>query len=55
MPQNMAKEMNLSETAFLNPFKEGFNLRWFTPAIEVDLWSCHFGGGSCSMGNQRAE
>ena len=35
--QNMAKEMNLSETAFLNPFKEGFNLRWFTPAIEVDL------------------
>jgi PhzF family phenazine biosynthesis protein len=35
--QNVAKEMNLSETAFL--IKEGdvFNLRWFTPAVEVDL------------------
>lgn len=35
--QNVAKEMNLSETAFLLPQGEGFNLRWFTPAVEVDL------------------
>lgn len=35
--QNVAQEMNLSETAFL--YKEGdfFNLRWFTPVVEVDL------------------
>jgi PhzF family phenazine biosynthesis protein len=35
--QNVAMEMNLSETAFLYPYKDGFNLRWFTPAVEVDL------------------
>jgi PhzF family phenazine biosynthesis protein len=35
--QNVAKEMNLSETAFLTEEKEGFKLRWFTPAVEVDL------------------
>ena len=34
---NLAKEMNLSETAFLYPEKEGYNLRWFTPAVEVSL------------------
>lgn len=35
--QNIAAEMNLSETAFLVRQAEGFNLRWFTPAAEVDL------------------
>ncbi|MDW7650000.1 MAG: PhzF family phenazine biosynthesis protein [Bacillota bacterium] len=35
--QNVAREMNLSETAFLSPHGEGYNLRWFTPTIEVDL------------------
>jgi PhzF family phenazine biosynthesis protein len=35
--QNIAFEMNLSETAFLLKNKNGFNLRWFTPSIEVDL------------------
>ena len=35
--QNVAREMNLSETAFLDPRPEGYNLRWFTPAVEVDL------------------
>jgi PhzF family phenazine biosynthesis protein len=29
--------MNLSETAFLVPRADGFDLRWFTPATEVDL------------------
>jgi PhzF family phenazine biosynthesis protein len=33
----VAAEMNLSETAFLVRQPEGFNLRWFTPAAEVDL------------------
>lgn len=35
--QNVAKEMNLSETAFLLPQEEGYRLRWFTPAVEVPL------------------
>jgi len=29
--------MNLSETAFLLPENDGYRLRWFTPAAEVDL------------------
>ncbi|HUV16420.1 MAG TPA: PhzF family phenazine biosynthesis isomerase [Pelolinea sp.] len=33
----MAKEMNLSETAFLLKQGNEYNLRWFTPAVEVDL------------------
>jgi len=35
--QSVAAEMNLSETAFLLAEGEGFRLRWFTPAVEVDL------------------
>jgi len=35
--QAVAAEMNLSETAFLWPQKDGFQLRWFTPTVEVDL------------------
>ncbi|ODS38575.1 MAG: oxidoreductase [Candidatus Altiarchaeales archaeon WOR_SM1_79] len=35
--QNVAREMNLSETAFLQEDTDGFKLRWFTPAREVDL------------------
>lgn len=35
--QNIAREMNLSETAFFTPIENGFHLRWFTPAKEVDL------------------
>ncbi len=35
--QNMACEMNLSETAFIVPKAEAFDLRWFTPTTEVDL------------------
>ena len=36
----VAREMNLSETAFVctqDDGDNGFSLRWFTPAIEVDL------------------
>ncbi len=33
----LAQEMNLSETAFLLAENDGYNLRWFTPALEVDL------------------
>ncbi|MEW6411088.1 MAG: PhzF family phenazine biosynthesis protein [Candidatus Zixiibacteriota bacterium] len=33
----VASEMNLSETAFLYPTDDGYNLRWFTPEAEVDL------------------
>jgi PhzF family phenazine biosynthesis protein len=43
--QRMAREMNLSETAFLyretdgrpDPSSSTFRLRWFTPEVEVDL------------------
>ncbi len=35
--QAVAQEMNLSETAFLWPEGDGYRLRWFTPAVEVDL------------------
>jgi len=42
--QNWAREFNLSETAFVTPsssasssFSSSFSLRWFTPAVEVDL------------------
>src|SRR6476620_4788654 len=43
--QDVAREMNLSETAFLvsRPFESlrvserCFDLRWFTPSVEVDL------------------
>ena len=35
--QNVATELNLSDTAFLVPGETGFSLRWFTPIGEVDL------------------
>ncbi len=36
--QQIALENNLSETAFIEPRKDGsFNLRWFTPAMEVEF------------------
>ena len=36
--QSVAMEMNLSETAFVVPREEGdFDLRWFTPTVEVAL------------------
>lgn len=35
--QDVAREMNLSETAFLLREGDGYRLRWFTPAVEVDL------------------
>lgn len=34
----VAREMNLAETAFLVKQEDGsYNLRWFTPTVEVDL------------------
>lgn len=35
--RDVAREMNLSETAFLVPRDGAYNLRWLTPAVEVDL------------------
>jgi PhzF family phenazine biosynthesis protein len=35
--QNVAMEMNLSETAYFVRNESGFDLRWFTPKMEVDL------------------
>lgn len=35
--QAVAREMNLSETAFLLRKETGFQLRWFTPTVEVEL------------------
>lgn len=35
--QAVAAELNLSETAFVGPHKDGFTLRWFTPLVEVPI------------------
>jgi PhzF family phenazine biosynthesis protein len=35
--QNMALEMNLSETAFMVPKEGSFDIRYFTPSVEVPL------------------
>ena len=35
--QAIAAENNLSETAFLVPNAKHYDIRWFTPKIEVDL------------------
>ncbi len=36
--QKIAREMNVAETAFLSPSnKADYNLRWFTPSVEVQL------------------
>ena len=35
--QAIAAENNLAETAFFVPEGKAFRLRWFTPAVEVDL------------------
>lgn len=35
--QAIAAENNLAETAFFIPQGDGFELRWFTPALEIDL------------------
>ena len=35
--QKIAKENNLSETAFVVPDAETYHLRWFTPGGEIDL------------------
>src|SRR2546423_8028447 len=35
--QDVAREMNLAETAFLHQENGGYRLRWFTPAGEVAL------------------
>src|SRR5258707_11471817 len=35
--RDVAREMNLAETAFLTPQDGGYHLRWLTPTVEVDL------------------
>jgi PhzF family phenazine biosynthesis protein len=35
--KNVAREMNLAETAFVVPQGDAFHLRWLTPKVEVDL------------------
>lgn len=34
---SIAAEMNLSETAFILPQPDGYQLRWFTPKVEVSM------------------
>ena len=34
---SIAREMNLSETAFVRREGDAWRLRWFTPAVEVPL------------------
>ena len=35
--QDVAREMGLSATAFLEPVDGGFHLRWFTQEVELEL------------------
>jgi PhzF family phenazine biosynthesis protein len=35
--QNIAAENNLAETAFFVPRGDDYDLRWFTPTVEIDL------------------
>src|SRR5688500_18935377 len=35
--QSIAAENNLAETAFIVPRNGTFQIRWFTPTVEVDL------------------
>lgn len=35
--QNIAAENNLAETAFIIKKSKGYDLRWFTPKVEIDL------------------
>jgi PhzF family phenazine biosynthesis protein len=35
--QNIAAENNLAETAFFVPRGDDYELRWFTPSVEIDL------------------
>jgi len=35
--QNIASENNLAETAFVLKTDDGYDLRWFTPEVEIDL------------------
>jgi PhzF family phenazine biosynthesis protein len=35
--QRVAREMNQADTAFLVPRDDEFDLRWFTPTVEVEL------------------
>jgi PhzF family phenazine biosynthesis protein len=35
--QQIAAENNLAETAFFVPDAQGYQIRWFTPTVEVDL------------------
>tara|TARA_B100001146_G_C16199195_1_gene443348 strand:- start:4033 stop:4821 length:789 start_codon:yes stop_codon:yes gene_type:complete len=35
--QKIAMENNLAETAFIIKTSSGYNIRWFTPTVEVDL------------------
>ncbi len=35
--QLIANENNLAETAFIVPYENAYQIRWFTPTVEVDL------------------
>jgi PhzF family phenazine biosynthesis protein len=35
--QKIAMENNLAETAFIVPFEDAYQIRWFTPTVEVAL------------------
>ncbi|MBS2036086.1 PhzF family phenazine biosynthesis protein [bacterium] len=53
--KNLAREMNLSETAFLLPKGEGFEIRWLTPSVEVDLCGHATLASAHVLGRQQVE
>jgi PhzF family phenazine biosynthesis protein len=51
--QQLAQEMNLSETAFFHPFRDGYKLRWFTPYPRGGfVRTRHAGLGAHPVGSQ---
>jgi PhzF family phenazine biosynthesis protein len=51
--QAVAAEMNLSETAFLYAARDGWDLRWFTPVVEVDLCGHATLASACVLWQER--
>ena len=51
--QSIAMENNLSETAFVVPAGDAYEIRWFTPVTEVDLCGHATLASACILFNQQ--
>ena len=53
--QNIAKEIGYSETAFLEPHKEGWRIRYFAPEIEIPFCGHATIASGAVLGDQNGE